>query len=205
MVVPGGFHHHHLPDPDPDPDPDPVAPGLILVTTQQLQTPQHHHQPPNATTRPAFPALLPAPAPGPGPTPSAPIPPGTEAEAEADPSPAHQHHLRQCQWNDGIRKKYRTKLSKQFERLQALVVVPVLDQDERGLGGVDAGGRRVDGRSTVRNGMGVNKAKVLDLARRRIEGLVREAEEMARERRRLEGLLAGRGVNWVGEGGRVGG
>lgn len=50
----------------------------------------------------------------------------------------------------------------------------------------------MDGRSTVRNGMGVNKARVLELARERIEGLVREAEELKRERERLVGMVEAR-------------
>lgn len=126
------------------------------------------------------------------------IPPGTSAEASPAPS---QAHLRQCQWNDGIRKKYRTKLSKQFERLQALVVVPVAAGGGGGGGDREEGGsKRVDGRSTVRNGMGVNKARVLELARERIEGLVREAEELKRERERLVGMVEERGGRWVARG-----
>lgn len=195
-MVPGGFYHHHHHHQQSDPNPD----GLGIVTPQQLQT-QHqspHHQlaTPATTTRPGLPALAPAPGPAPGgpvsPTPIIPL--GTSAEASPAPS---QAHLRQCQWNDGIRKKYRTKLSKQFERLQALVVAaPVpADRDQE-----EGGGGRVDGRSTVRNGMGVNKARVLELARERIEGLVREAEELKRERERLVGMVEERGGRWVARG-----
>lgn len=200
-MVPGGFyhhHHHHYQQSDPDPD------GLGIVTPQQLQTQRqspHHQLATHATTtRPGLPALAPAPGPAPGgpvsPTPI--IPPGTSAEASPAPS---QAHLRQCQWNDGIRKKYRTKLSKQFERLQALVVVPVAGGGGGGGGDREEGGsKRVDGRSTVRNGMGVNKARVLELARERIEGLVREAEELKRERERLVGMVEERGGRWVARG-----
>lgn len=120
-----------------------------------------------------------------------PIPPGTSPAPDPAASPS-QAHLRQCQWNDGIRKKYRTKLSKQFERLQALVVVASPDLADQG------GGKRVDGRSTVRNGMGVNKARVLELARERIEGLVREAEELKMERERLVGMVEARRGEWRG-------
>lgn len=122
------------------------------------------------------------------------IPPGTSPAPSPDTALSSQVHLRQCQWNDGIRKKYRTKLSKQFERLQALVVAPVLAAPDK-----EEGGRRVDGRSTVRNGMGVNKARVLELARERIEGLVREAEELKRERERLVGMVEARRGEWRGE------
>lgn len=122
------------------------------------------------------------------------IPPGTSPAPSPDTALSSQVHLRQCQWNDGIRKKYRTKLSKQFERLQALVVAPVLAAPDK-----EEGGRRADGRSTVRNGMGVNKARVLELARERIEGLVREAEELKRERERLVGMVEARRGEWRGE------
>ncbi|KAK1832016.1 hypothetical protein QBC39DRAFT_349974 [Podospora conica] len=176
-----GFHHHH-------PDTAPQFPGgwhNDITTASSQQQHHQHHIPQPRSAAPAPPTLLPTLAPAPNPPPPA----GGTEHIDTD---LHRHHLRQ--WHNRIRKKYRTKLSTQFERLQALVVVPALDDDEQNAAD---GGRRVDGRST----RGMNKARVLELARRRIEELVREAEEMAREKGRLEGMMGGRAVRAGGEGG----
>ncbi|KAK5653836.1 hypothetical protein OQA88_7996 [Cercophora sp. LCS_1] len=75
------------------------------------------------------------------------------------------------QWHNQIGKKYRHKLNEQFECLQA-----VLKAEESEEGGKHAQGH---------GGRTINKAKVLDMARARIEALTTEREALMEERRML--------------------
>lgn len=84
------------------------------------------------------------------------------------------------QWHNKIGKKYRNKLNEQFECLQAVLKV---DESEDGSKHVQGPGGRT-----------INKAKVLDLARQRIEALTKEREALMEERRELVKGLKEKGV-----------
>lgn len=93
----------------------------------------------------------------------------------------YKTHMRQ--WHNKIGKKYRNKLNEQFECLQA-----VLKVDEHGEDGQS--NKHVQGPG----GRSINKAKVLDLARQRIEALTKEREALMEERRELVKGLKEKGI-----------
>ncbi|KAK0644086.1 hypothetical protein B0T16DRAFT_494982 [Cercophora newfieldiana] len=111
---------------------------------------------------------------------------------------AEDEQARVRQWHNCIGKKYRNKLNDEFESLQAVLgkgeeTVPTGRESEAAEQGkereqdVDAEGETEDrvegpGRSKRRQ---LNKAKVLDMAKERIEALTLEREALIREKEEL--------------------
>ncbi|KAK0707858.1 hypothetical protein B0H67DRAFT_323802 [Lasiosphaeris hirsuta] len=126
-----------------------------------------------------------------------------------------EYQTRMRQWHNRIGKKYRNKLNEQFESLQAVLRIESegsgavksparqqydLDADgdyelehaaaENNNQGVVGGGK---GHVSV-GGKTINKAKVLDMARRRIETLTQERETLREEKEALLDQLKARGM-----------
>lgn len=98
----------------------------------------------------------------------------TSPDPDSIPTPdEHTSHTRQGR--NRVGKRYRDKLNSQFESLQAVLHLPNDDDDEN----PDLG-EPGDGKSNT-----TNKAKVLDMARERIQMLMREREELRVEREAL--------------------
>ncbi|KAK3349103.1 hypothetical protein B0T25DRAFT_519397 [Lasiosphaeria hispida] len=144
--------------------------------------------------------------------------PGQDSDDRPDPSTAcptlEEYQTRMRQWHNRIGKKYRNKLNEQFESLQAVLRI----ESEEGSGAVKSPLRQrrydpnADGDYDVEHaaeenqgdgagkghvgvgGRTINKAKVLDMARQRIETLTRERETLREEKEALLDQLKARGM-----------
>ncbi|KAK4194491.1 hypothetical protein QBC40DRAFT_290695 [Triangularia verruculosa] len=79
-------------------------------------------------------------------------------------------------WHNQIGKKYRTKLNEQFENLQ--IVLQLYDEDDEADTDTESPNIHIKGRT-------INKAKLLDMARQRLEELMSERKAWQQEKREL--------------------
>ncbi|KAK4452618.1 hypothetical protein QBC34DRAFT_455498 [Podospora aff. communis PSN243] len=141
----------------------------------------------------------------------------SDVPAEAQPPPLQSpqspedQQARLRDWHNCIGKRYRSKLNEQFESLQAVLIPESTDGGGKSSGAEDADEDvevkkepRGEGEGEGESGgkrKGLNKAKLLDMARERIERLTREREELEREERELVEGLRVKGVNYEKGGG----
>ncbi|KAK4173904.1 hypothetical protein QBC36DRAFT_50212 [Triangularia setosa] len=78
-------------------------------------------------------------------------------------------------WHNQIGKKYRTKLNEQFENLQ--LVLRLYDEDDEDTD--------TEGANISIKGRSINKAKLLDMARQKLEELMNERKAWRQEKREL--------------------
>ncbi|KAK0615238.1 hypothetical protein B0T17DRAFT_541433 [Bombardia bombarda] len=114
-------------------------------------------------------------------------PPTTKSPDPEDYPTLDEYKENMRQWHNRIGRKYRIKLNDQFESLQAVL----LRAERGGVGGTDRDGEEgeIDGtgkqqqkKRSVASGRTINKGKVLDMARRRIEDLQSEKETLRAEK-----------------------
>ncbi|KAK0616458.1 hypothetical protein B0T14DRAFT_588435 [Immersiella caudata] len=123
--------------------------------------------------------------------------PETQSASSQQPQSPEDEQARLRDWHNCIGKKYRNKLNEQFEFLQAALIPDPGDAGEKNsrAEGADEdaegeGEGSAEGEGTGKR-RGLNKAKLLDMARERIEKLTMENERLEREQRELkEGVSA---------------